>query len=187
MRSDVTVSLKRWRAALGLRGLAGGTMAVLACVVLTIAWGLQQKRLDIEQRTSQLTPGLSLPAPKQLGTSLEMASLPSSSQQTEVLRQIEESAQKLGLAWTKVDYSHQALSENSLASMDIKGVMRGPYPALRDFLAEVLSAQPSTALRSLILTRDGAESVDVEARISFSVFLADGWHPPGPALPVSAP
>lgn len=178
MPSDSAVFLKRWRAALGLRGLAGSIMAVVACVVLVMAWRLHLEQLSIEQRADQLAHGAATtPAQQPATKGLDLVSLPYASQHTSVLRQIDMAAQKLGLAWTKVDYSHQAVSENNLASMDIKGVMKGPYPAVRDFLAEVLSAQPSTALRSLILTRDAAESVDVEARISFSVFLADGWRP----------
>ena len=174
MSSSASLLFKRWRVALGVQGLAGGSMAVLSGVALAMAWGLHHERMANEQRTSQLAVDARA-VPQQPSKTAETISLPSSSQQTTILREMELSGQKLGLTWSKVDYNHQALSENNLASMDIKGVMRGPYPALRDFLAEVLSTHPSTALRSLILTRESAESIDVEARISLSVFLSDGW------------
>jgi hypothetical protein len=178
MPSDVAVLIKRWRAMLGLRGLAGIIMTVIAVGALMMAWRLHLEQLGIEQRADRLAYSANAaPASKPATRSMEIASLPYARQHTSVLRQIDMAAQKLGLAWSKVDYSHQPLSENNLASMDIKGVMRGPYPAVRDFLAEVLSTQPSTALRSLILTRDSAESIDIEARISLTVFLADGWRP----------
>ena len=77
MPSDATVFLKRWRAALGLRGLAGSIMAVVAGVVLVMAWRLHLEQLRIERRADQLArSAATTPAKQPARKGLDIVSLP---------------------------------------------------------------------------------------------------------------
>ncbi len=182
MKAAAVLAIRRIHVQLGWKGYAGLGMLCLALTGLSLAWLTYQRSLHVHGQATRIAQSNGVAAPSGSAgkgpiEASPLPALPRKSMQVALLNQIERAAEGAGLNWSKVDYSLTPLSDNSLASLEIKGVLKGPYPAIRDFLSAVLSSQPATGLRSLSLTRESAESPDVEARMSLVIYLGDGWAP----------
>lgn len=103
--------------------------------------------------------------------------LPRSEDAVQILRMVEGQAKANGLAWPQADYRITPLSDEALAALEIRTTLKGPYPKLRQMIASVLDNQPALALRELTFTRPNGDAMEVEAKIRWAVFLADGWPP----------
>ncbi|RZI80477.1 MAG: hypothetical protein EOP38_22340 [Rubrivivax sp.] len=175
---------RRLHAQLGLPGYAG---LLLMAVASAISWSAWQNTVLTQTLSVRLQAEEKNLAAQGNGRELETASstsetnrwpaLDSKADQVAILSRLEVAAQTQQLAWTKVDYALHDIGDSTLSSLEIRGVLKGDYPALRRFLNQALNAQPGMALRSLILQRDAPETRELEARISLVVFLRDGWLP----------
>ena len=63
------------------------------------------------------------------------------------------------------------------ATPEIRTTIKGPYPKLRQLIATLLDKEPALALRELTMSRPNGDTPEVEAKIRWVVFLADGWAP----------
>ena len=104
-------------------------------------------------------------------------SLPRSADSVQLLKRIKEVVQANGLSWPQADYRITPLSDEGLSTLEIRTTIKGPYPKLRKLMATLLDKEPALALRELTLSRPNGDTPEVEAKIRWVVFLADGWAP----------
>lgn len=183
----VTVATLR---TIGWPGVLGACL--LAGAVLDQALGAWTAAAATEEADGLARPasgqGASLPRP----STVHMASSPSSgpaagspdrggeprliglaeaSAQQHVLGQL---ASTRGVAWPAGDYRVVAETDSRPAAYEIRAVLKGQYPALRDFLGDALSRSPAPAMRSLEILRPSTDGADVEAHVVLAYFLVPG-------------
>ena len=162
---------------LGSQGYAGLVLILISLAVLAHAW-FNHSQIAVLRARAQIIQsplGSTLAEPQIESKVARPADLPKKADQVQLLAAIEQAAQRHHLAWTKVDYALTHASDAALTSLEVRGTIKGSYPALRSFVADALNEQPALALRTLTLQRDQPESVDVEARIALVIYMADGW------------
>lgn len=101
--------------------------------------------------------------------------LPSASDAIRLLKEIKACAQRNDLAWPQAEYRIAPLNSESLATLEIRTSLKGPYPKLRQMMVTLLDKEPALALREFTLSRPNGDTAEVEAKIRWVVFLADGW------------
>jgi hypothetical protein len=103
--------------------------------------------------------------------------LPHAADSMQVLMRIKAAVQTSGLNWPQADYRIVPLSDEGLSTLEIHTTLKGPYPKLRQLIITLLDKEPALAMRGLTLVRQNGNVVDVEAKIQWVIFLADGWPP----------
>lgn len=157
---------------LGWAGLAG-----LGCMAIALFWGLWIH--NAKQLLAQPTlPVKSIAdAPALATASLTPPALPHAADSVQILRMLEGQAKANGLTWPQAEYRITPISDEGLATLEIRTTLRGSYPQLRKLIATLLEKQPALALRELTLSRPNGDTVEVEAKVRWAMFLADGWAP----------
>lgn len=165
---------------IGWPGCLGGLM--LLASTLALIWGhqeglhaLRQHRQAMQSATAASSLSVSEPAPASSRTL--PPTLPRGIDSVALLKRIKSTVQAGGLNWPQADYQLTPLSDESLATLEIRTTLKGPYPKLRQMISTLLDKEPALALRELSLTRPNADTLDVEAKVRWVVFLADGWAP----------
>lgn len=103
--------------------------------------------------------------------------LPRGAESVAVLKRVQAIVRASGLSWPQADYRLTPLSDEGLATLEIRTTLKGPYPQLRQLITSLLDKEPALALRELSLTRPNGDTPEVEAKVRWVVFLADGWAP----------
>lgn len=101
--------------------------------------------------------------------------LPRAADAVSILRVLEREAKANGLAWPQAEYRITPMSDEALSALEIRTTLKGPYPKLRQLVTTLLDKQPALALRELTLSRPDGDAIEVEAKLHWTVFLADGW------------
>lgn len=169
---------------LGCPGCAG--LLLLICALT--AWGWREQvmlsALKAQEQAQRLAASQANMAPDPTATDsissqpkLTPPALPQSSDSVELIKHIKAAVLANGLAWPQADYRFTPLSEEGLATMEVRTTLKGPYPKLRQLVTTLLDKEPALGLRELTLTRQNGDAVDVEAKIRWVIFLADGWPP----------
>ena len=99
------------------------------------------------------------------------ARLPPAGSLPELLVRLHGHALARGLPTDKADYRVQALPGTPLEKVSLDLPVRGSYPAIRSWLADVLAAMPALALDELALRRADIGKPDIEARVRFVIFV----------------
>lgn len=172
------IGLARVHRALGWPGMAGFASALAAGLLLWV------------HRPDGAPPAFDMPSPQVRGAFQAQAPvlpvLPSSRQLPLLLTQIEHAAAEQGLNWPQATYRPASASDTSPSSLELSCVLNGPYPKVRDFIANVLRRVPGAALRELTLSRATSSTPQVEAKLGFTLFLADEVALPSPLAASSA-
>ncbi|MBI3380397.1 MAG: hypothetical protein HY019_00195 [Aquabacterium sp.] len=134
---------------------------------------LKQHRQAMQSATVASSPSVSEPAPASLRTL--PPTLPRGIDSVALLKRIKSTVQAGGLTWPQADYRLTPLSDERLATLEIRTTLKGPYPKLRQLISTLLDKEPALALQELSLTRPNGDTLDVEAKVRWVVFLADGW------------
>jgi len=174
------IVVARLYARLGWPGCAGALMLLVAA--LAMLW-LRQESLQALQQHQQARQNASAAASALANTPLPATlrisppALPHGADSVAVLKRIQTVVQASGLAWPQADYRVTPLSDEGLATLEIRTTLKGPYPKLRQLITALLDKEPALALRELSLTRPNGDTPEVEAKVRWVVFLADGWAP----------
>jgi Tfp pilus assembly protein PilO len=175
--------LRRERSRLGWRGLAGAALllATLAVAVLALrpaAQRIDSLRTEVTALRAALRTGtVAAPVPPasradQLDTF--HAFFPGADTLPAWLERIHEAARHNGIALDVGDYQLQPGGAERLMRYHVRLPVRGSYPQIRAFVAEVLNRVPAAALEELQLRREAIGAPQLEARLSFVVLLGGG-------------
>ncbi|WP_230181211.1 hypothetical protein [Aquabacterium sp. CECT 9606] len=168
----VRIAAARLFLLLGWPGCAG--VAGMAIALALLAWVHQTHQAA--RPFSAATPS-TLTAPAQAASAPLNPILPHATEAIAILRILESEAKANGLAWPQAEYRITPLSDEALSALEIRTTLKGPYPQLRQLITTLLDKQPAMALRELALSRPNGDAIEVEAKLHWTVFLADGWPP----------
>lgn len=158
-----------------------GTLGLVLLLVSAIYGGsrLYTQRYQEKQETGSIETAVlqyALPATASSSVTIsEPPSLPRSTETLALMRKIKKLTKSNELAWSQAEYRLTPITSDSLATLEISTSLKGPYLNLRKVLVELLDQEPALGLRELTLARPNGDSADVDAKIRWVVFLADGW------------
>jgi hypothetical protein len=173
------IGAERAHAYLGWAGVLGTLIGALA--LASLAWlhhTQTHARTDIDLARPADTSQADATQPER--ARLLPPALPHASDTVDLLKRLKTTIQAQGLSWPQAEYRMTPLSDQGLATLEIRTTLKGPYPKLRTLVADLLDKEPALALRELTMTRPNGDTPDIEAKIRWVVFLADGWPPANP-------
>lgn len=161
---------------LGRAGVAGLVMlfAALAyeyAVVLPREAALDAQLLRNEQLRQEAA---ALQAREMESTSETGQKTPMAPVVTSALRRLFEAAENAGLALDRGEYRLTEVKEAGLRRYQLSLPVMGRYPDIRAFVTEALNTDPALALGAISLRRDSIETAELEAQLSFTLFLGPG-------------
>jgi hypothetical protein len=162
-------------ARIGLPGCAGLLLGLLSLVAL--AWLHQVKHLHAMEANGGTIAESAIRTSEPPIVRITPPSLPHSADAVLLIKRIKEVVQANGLSWPQADYRVTPLSDEGLSTLEIRTTIKGPYPKLRQLIATLLDKEPALGMRELTLSRPNGDTPDVEAKVRWVVFLADGWAP----------
>ena len=178
------IALARLHQRLGMPGLLGLLLLVVAMVTFALVWQ-QHRRLDVDAvATPVLTPVVA--APPVQATAPVRPSLPPASDVPLLLTSIQRAALEQGLGWPRAEYRLNGLNppaDEMPASLEVRCALKGSYPSIRRFVTALLQDTPALTLREFALSRSSADAGDVEAKLSIVVYLAAGAAPASGSRP----
>lgn len=160
---------------LGWPGCVGLLLVVISLAAL--AWLHHIKHLPKSGSSQSTVSEAVTRTPEPASVRVKPPSLPHSADSVQLLKRIKEAVRANGLNWPQADYRITPLSDEGLSTLEIRTTIKGPYPKLRQLMATLLDKEPALALRELTLSRPNGDTPEVEAKIRWVVFLADGWAP----------
>jgi hypothetical protein len=159
----------------GWPGIAGLILAAAAITLLS--WLAYAGNPDPDNSAHGMSAEPLARAPVIAPVRITPPALSHSSESVLVLKRIKASIQTLGLIWPQAEYRITPLGDEGLATLDIRTTVKGSYPKVRKLIATLLENEPALGLRELTLSRPNGDTADIEAKIRWVVFLADGWAP----------
>ena len=174
--------LRREASRLGWRGIAGIALLVLAAgLVVFVLRPAQREAGELRAEVAQVRAALRAGA----GATAGAAVLPSKIVQLETyyaffpdvstlpdwLGEVHLAARRHGLALDSGQYQLQHPSGARLARYELDLPLRGTYPQLRAFLAEVLTKVPAASVEEVLVRRDSVANREMEARVRFAIHL----------------
>jgi len=169
MKMRAWVIAARVHQRLGATGLVGLVCLAAAALVFGTAWRAQQRD---GASIAQPSPAIELPMPA--AARPVRLPLPSNAEIPVLLARIQRSALEQGLGWPRAEYRSNAPSEDAPASFEVHCVLKGPYPNVRRFVTALLQDAPTLTLREFSLSRANADAPEVEAKLTFVIYLASG-------------
>lgn len=178
---DLGWRLRREGARLKWRGLVGlAALAFVAGFAVSVLWP-QQRQIDglkddvaqLRVRLRSAGDGPAAAAPPTRVSQLENfhAFFPGMDTLPDWVGQIHVAAQRSGLSLDQGDYQLQQTARERLARYQVRLPVKGSYPQLRRFIAEVLEKVPAAALEDVIVRRDAPGQPLLDARVTFTLFL----------------
>lgn len=171
------VWLARARQSVGAAGLLGSMLVVAALVLASMGWRGHQRHLrELAGAQSSAPPATTVaPVP-----TLPPRVLPDAADVPRLLSRIERAAIEAGLGWPRADYRFNAASDDLPASVEVRCTLKGPYPAVRGFVAALLQDMPTLTLREFSISRSSADVAEVEAKLAAIVYVAGSQVTPRP-------
>lgn len=164
---------RQWARRLGLTGIAGLALLVVALLLHVFAIGptneaiaAQQARLDELRRIA-----LARAAAPVAQTAEPMLLLPPAGVASQQIGELERLAKAHDLELPRGQYNVAPVVGASLARWQLVLPVEGPYPALHAFLAAALERMPNLALDELKLKRERIESTELQAELRLSLYL----------------
>ncbi len=170
----------QWARYLGLPGLAGLALAVLAAVVFIgfiLPAGAKLERatsavLDLQSRYNmELANPVVTALPVESGLTSFYKLLPPEQSAVTLLGKIYKSASKESLSLTQGEYKFTREKAGHMGRYQIILPVKGSYIQVRKFIAKVLNALPTVALEGVSFKRETIGGTELEAKIQFTIFL----------------
>ncbi len=178
-RPRARIAFARLLQLIGWAGLGGLALFVVAAFVGQGAW---VKRADLARSLASARSVKAAPAaaiekvPEQT-----LVKLPKREDIPMLLTRIERAATESGLPWSAADYRIVPASDRQPAALEVRCAFRAPYPKLRAMLAQVIGSLPAVSFREMSFARPNIDALDVDAKFTIAVFLADDESTPGGA------
>lgn len=162
MQVRLVVARLQWQ--LGAPGLAGLLLCLGALGVAFDAW--RRPPLPIAAAEAVAAPAASAPAPA------HRPRLPAADELPRLLARIEKTAVAEGLGWPQADYRMSEPGSAPLASVEVRCTLKGPYPAVRRFIAALLLENPNLSFKEVSISRVSTDATQVDARLGIVFWLA---------------
>ncbi|MFZ5512593.1 MAG: type 4a pilus biogenesis protein PilO [Pseudomonadota bacterium] len=166
---------------MGVPGLSG--LALAGCVAafsLAVIAPLLDEVEGVRQAVERLRARAAAPSPAAATTEDPMAQLemfyrffPARDSLPELLQTLYREAERHNLALDEGEYRFVADRGRRLARYELLLPVRGNYVQLRRFLAETMRDVPRIVLNSVTLNRQKPSEDTVDARLSFTIYLAE--------------
>jgi hypothetical protein len=165
--------LRQWGRRLGVVGLLGSALLVLALgLLLSTVKPLQQQSRQHAQQLDQLhITAQTVPAEPLVATPDPIAMLPPDSSAAAALGELEQLARAHGFELTRGQYSVAAVSGAALARWQMVFQVQADYPALHAFVAAALERLPNLVLDEIKFKRERIEDEDLQAELRFGLFV----------------
>lgn len=176
------VAAARLQQQVGLAGLLGIGLLVLAVAKGAAAWRLHGQFLkEAEEASRATTTAITSPIDKRPEAPVARTRWPLAQDVPTLLSRLERAAVKEGLGWPQADYRVNPATAESPAILEVRCALKGPYPNIRRFLTAALLDTPTLAVREFNLSRANADTPVVEAKLSLAVYLGGSDESSGEA------
>lgn len=175
--------LRREVSRLGWRGIAGIALVLLAVGLVFVVLRPAQReadalRVEVAQVRAALRAGPGgaagagpvLPS-KVVQLETYYAFFPDVSTLPDWLGEVHLAARRHGLALDSGQYQLQHPSGARLAHYELDLPLRGTYPQLRAFLADVLTKVPAASIEEVLVKRESVANREMEARVRLAIHL----------------
>jgi hypothetical protein len=165
----------RTRRRIGLGGLAGVALMLLALALLPLTEHLRRSAQDLTQETGRLQARLGKgekPAPAPTAQSDELAlldELPSFQQNAADLQAIFEAARQAGVLLGQGDYTLRSDAGSPLQQFTATFPLHESYSALKSFTALLLGNVPHAALEEMKISRPDAGGTVLDATVRITL------------------
>lgn len=171
------IAVARLHSSIGTVGVVGLLLLAAALIVSWGAWRDQQAlaRASATVETVPASAVAAVPASAPVVSAvaeIEAVRMPATAEVPRVLARIEKSAVTQGLGWPQADYRVNEATSQAPASLEVRCTLKGPYPAVRRFVASLLLDNPTLTLREFSVTRASSTASNVDAKLGIVVWLA---------------
>ena len=171
----------RWMKELGLPGMVGLAFVVLAAggyLGIILPDQLKLERLTHEvaaeqerQKTARLKPAVGARSTAaSLHTFYEF--FPARQKAPRLLAAIYKAARDESINLKEGEYKYGLAKAGRLSTYQVNLPVKGSYVQIRKFIAKVLNSVPSAALNEVSFKREIVGSTDLDAKISFTIYLS---------------
>lgn len=185
VRSDIlgraTILWWRSRAMLGWAGFVGAVALIVAtALALDVRRMTQQMNADAvadaavaTQPTDTQSENRSATAsPAQVWQSFNLST---SDEAAQVVAHLEEAARQFGLSWKQGAIQYTPINEQSLGYFTLEATLTGRYPAFKSWADAASRGQYGLSLQSWALTRNHADSSEIDVAVQWRWYVRDGW------------
>jgi hypothetical protein len=160
--------------AAGWAGVIGFALSIFAAMFNFAGnRAIEQETAKLEQEAKDLSRHLLQAAPVELSRRQRLDrfydAFPASI--SDSLVRLHGYAQARGVVLERASYSSAVEAGTELERVTIELPVHTTYPALRAWLADVLSEMPEIALLSMSIKRERSDVPELEARLQFAIFL----------------
>jgi hypothetical protein len=148
---------------IGWPGMVGMMALCVAIAILVQARPAKHLNVSLPPSTTQAV-SRGAPALPKLSSTAEIPLIEA---------QIEQAAVTQGLGWAQAQYRLNPSGDETFGSVEVRCTLKGPYPNLRRFVAQVLTEVPGASLRELAMSRASSDTPEVEGKFDIVVFLRD--------------
>lgn len=183
----IELSAAAWRVRrLAERAGPAGVAAVALCVLAALAWlvpgqAISRAARRLAQDNERLQRHAAAPARASsapLSSERQLAAFEASFPDPQALgpsyARLWEVARRHGVALRQAEFRLSDASGDEFQRYAILLPVKADYPSLRAFVADALGALPSLALEEMSIKRGDAKSLQLEARLSFVLFVHRG-------------
>lgn len=175
--------LRREASRLGWRGVAGIALLVVAAGLVLFALGpaereARERRAEVAKLRADLRAGsvggaggTAAPPSKIVQLETYYAFFPDVSTLPDWLGEVHLAAARHGLALDSGQYQLQHPNGARLARYELDLPLRGTYPQLRAFLADVLTKVPAASIEDVLVRRESVANREMEARVRLAIHL----------------
>lgn len=160
------IALARLQWQVGTPGMIGLLLGLMSAAIGLDAWRGQGQAVEFLPPTATppaVTRAPPVPAPPRV---------PGADEVPRLLARIERTAVAEGLGWPQADYRIGEAAGTPLASLEVRCILKGPYPAVRRFVAALLLDNPSLSFKEFSISRSSTDASDVDARLGIVIWIA---------------
>lgn len=166
--SAARIALARLHQRVGAAGIVGLILVAIAAVGGGLSWH-EQWHFESEMRAGAASTTIAAATRYQRVVSPPLRPV---SDVSLLLARMERAAVQQDLGWPQADYRMNAAGDDAPASLEVHCALKGPYPNIRRFVTTLLQDTPTLTLREFSVSRQTAETNDVEAKLGIVVYLA---------------
>ena len=170
----------RWMKNLGLPGMAGVAMLVLAVAVYFGMMLPQHSRLnqltqEVADAQAQQKAGLT-PVADTYSSAARLHAFyeffPARQNAPQLLGMLYKAASAESISLSEGEYKYSLGKAGAIGMYQVDLPVKGTYVQIRKFIVKVLNSMPSAALEEVSFKRESVGSGELEARIRFTIYMS---------------